>query len=268
MKEQKQSLYRSSKQPSIVLPFGVRSVGYYQVSKNYSERPMIKNFVQLFWGVNGNGEFIIKNKRYILYPHHVLIYFPGDEHRIKSISSTWEYRWFTMDGSMNFDIVKAFGLNRQPVSVGPCPEGLFQKLKVDIEDITPHGERTACVTAFNILALAAGQNSIETPHDFIIQKSVTIIEKRYIDAFFGVKVLARSIGIHRSLLCRLFKQKMGITPVKYLISLRIQKALSLLKETDLRISEIAYRVGYNDPNYFTKEIRRTTGISPREFRSQ
>ena len=86
MKEQKQILFRSSKQTSIALPFGVRSVGYYQVPKNYSERPMIKQFVQLFWGINGKGEFIIKNKRYVLYPHHVLIYFPGDEHRIKSIS--------------------------------------------------------------------------------------------------------------------------------------------------------------------------------------
>lgn len=268
MKEQTQILFRSSKKPSIAIPFGVRSVGYYQVSKKFSERPGVKRFVQLFWGINGKGEFIIKNKRYVLYPHHVLIYFPGDEHQIKSISSIWKYRWFTMDGSMNFDIVKAFGLNRQPVFVGPCPESLFQKLKVDIEDITPHGERTAYVTAFNILALAAGQKPRETPHDFIIQKSIAIMEERYIDAFFGVEVLAKNIGIHRSFLCRLFKQKLGITPVKYLISLRIQKALSLLKETDLRISEIAFKVGYSNPNYFTKEIHRATGISPREFRSQ
>jgi len=49
---------------------------------------------------------------------------------------------------------------------------------------------------------------------------------------------------------------------------RIQHALSLLKETDLSIEEIARHSGYTDPDYFARVVRKTVGVSPTEFRRQ
>ncbi len=65
----------------------------------------------------------------------------------------------------------------------------------------------------------------------------------------------------------LFSQSTGVTFTKYLIDLRMRKARELLFNTSMRSSEIAYAVGYNDPHYFSYLFKKTTGVTPSEFRS-
>ncbi|MEX0323821.1 MAG: AraC family transcriptional regulator [Puniceicoccaceae bacterium] len=71
----------------------------------------------------------------------------------------------------------------------------------------------------------------------------------------------------RSNLMRVFRKATGQSPIEYLVRLRIQKAMSLLRNTDLTITEIALQVGFNDSNYFTRQFRKTTGQAPRKFRT-
>ena len=68
-------------------------------------------------------------------------------------------------------------------------------------------------------------------------------------------------------LLRVFRKATGQTPIEYLVRLRIQKAMELLRNTDLAITEIAMEVGFNDSNYFTRQFRRVVGMPPREFRT-
>ena len=70
----------------------------------------------------------------------------------------------------------------------------------------------------------------------------------------------------RSNLMRIFRKATNQTPVEYLIRLRIQQAMGLLRNSDLSITEIALEVGFNDSNYFTRQFRRVLGESPRSFR--
>ena len=70
----------------------------------------------------------------------------------------------------------------------------------------------------------------------------------------------------RSNLMRVFRKATGQTPIEYLVRLRIQKAMEMLRNTDLTITEIAMEVGFNDSNYFTRQFRRILGESPRAFR--
>ncbi|MDZ8118593.1 helix-turn-helix domain-containing protein [Pontiella sp. NLcol2] len=70
----------------------------------------------------------------------------------------------------------------------------------------------------------------------------------------------------RSNLMRVFRKATGQTPIEYLVRLRIQKAMEMLRNTDLTITEIALEVGFNDSNYFTRQFRRILGESPRDFR--
>jgi AraC-like DNA-binding protein len=67
-------------------------------------------------------------------------------------------------------------------------------------------------------------------------------------------------------LCRLFHAQYGITPLKYVHTLRIDRAKLLLRDTSFGISEIVYRVGFNDPVYFSQLFRRITGSSPSRYR--
>lgn len=71
----------------------------------------------------------------------------------------------------------------------------------------------------------------------------------------------------RSNLMRVFRKATGQTPIEYLLRLRIQKSMELLRNTDLNITEIAMEIGFNDSNYFTRQFRRVAGESPRQFRT-
>ncbi len=70
----------------------------------------------------------------------------------------------------------------------------------------------------------------------------------------------------RSNLMRVFRKATGQAPIEYLVRLRIQRSMELLRNTDLPITEIAMEVGFNDSNYFTRQFRRALGESPRAFR--
>ncbi len=70
----------------------------------------------------------------------------------------------------------------------------------------------------------------------------------------------------RSNLMRVFRKATGQPPIEYLVRLRIQKAMDLLRNTDLSITEIALEIGFNDSNYFSRQFRKTTGMPPRAYR--
>lgn len=65
---------------------------------------------------------------------------------------------------------------------------------------------------------------------------------------------------------RVFLSATGTSPLAWVISQRINRACRLLRTTDRRVTEIAFDVGFNDSNYFTRQFRKVTGCSPRDYR--
>ncbi len=67
-----------------------------------------------------------------------------------------------------------------------------------------------------------------------------------------------------------FKGKFGTTPMNYLTDIRLRKAKQLLCMSEgeqMNISEIAYAVGYKDALYFSKAFKKSTGVSPKQYRN-
>jgi AraC-like DNA-binding protein/mannose-6-phosphate isomerase-like protein (cupin superfamily) len=83
---------------------------------------------------------------------------------------------------------------------------------------------------------------------------------------WNIEDLLEIAHMSRSNLMRIFRKATGQTPIEYLIRLRIQKAMDLLRNTDLTITEVALEVGFNDSNYFSRQFHRVLGESPRNFR--
>ena len=65
---------------------------------------------------------------------------------------------------------------------------------------------------------------------------------------------------------RQFTAMVGMPPYRYLISLRIQRAAQLLRESDLTVTQILHRVGFHSPSHFTTTFRRHMGLSPTDYR--
>lgn len=67
---------------------------------------------------------------------------------------------------------------------------------------------------------------------------------------------------------RSFRQYNGITPMQYILGIRIANAQHLLETTNYNITEIAAIVGYDNPLYFSRLFKKQTGLSPSEYRKQ
>jgi AraC-like DNA-binding protein len=85
---------------------------------------------------------------------------------------------------------------------------------------------------------------------------------------FTLDDLARIGYMSRRTLTREFGRVMGCSPIEYLIRLRINRAVDLLRRSNARITDIAFQTGFQDSNYFARQFRATIGCSPREFRSR
>lgn len=81
-----------------------------------------------------------------------------------------------------------------------------------------------------------------------------------------LEALARRVGLSRTALARRFRETMGGTPLNYLCTVRMQRAMRLLDERDGTLEMVAAEVGYQDAFGFSKAFKRTVGITPREFR--
>lgn len=78
--------------------------------------------------------------------------------------------------------------------------------------------------------------------------------------------LAQVSGVSAAHFARSFKQAFGVPPHRYLLSRRIERATALLRDTNLPITEIALRVGWESLGTFGRTFREITGSSPREYR--
>lgn len=82
-----------------------------------------------------------------------------------------------------------------------------------------------------------------------------------------VQEITRKTGLSRNYLATRFRQRFGVTMDGYLLRRRIEVASHLLLTTNLLVKEVAYQVGIADPQYFNKQFRRSTGVSPTAFRT-
>ena len=78
--------------------------------------------------------------------------------------------------------------------------------------------------------------------------------------------IAKQVGLSANYFSWLFKSQTGTNFSDKILSFRMEKAKVILRDTDYSIKDIAYLVGYGDPNYFTKLFKKYTGKNASEYR--
>jgi len=139
----------------------------------------------------------------------------------------------------------------------------------EYQDTTP-GKETLLTSYFMILAttlsrlyaLPAKQQESSVLN---IAKSVSYMESNFTDSL-TVEEIAAISSLSPRHFSRLFASSYHTTPGNYILSLRMQHAAGLLKNTELSISQVAFQSGFNDSNYFSRQFRKFFGTSPREYR--
>ncbi len=101
--------------------------------------------------------------------------------------------------------------------------------------------------------------------DLFLRRLLEQLEEVYTDSEFNVERLSDLLGMSRGHLYRKVKETTGITPVEFLRNFRLGKAVQLLREQKLSVSEIAYQTGFTSPSYFTKCFKIVYNATPTEF---
>lgn len=100
-------------------------------------------------------------------------------------------------------------------------------------------------------------------NDFL-KKVTAIVEANISNENFGVSELARELGMSRSNLLRKIKYQTNVSVSLFIRQVRLQHAMKLLKEGDLNVSEVSFRVGFGSTSYFIKCFREHYGYPPGE----
>lgn len=79
--------------------------------------------------------------------------------------------------------------------------------------------------------------------------------------------IAQSVNLSVWRLCHLFRSEVGMSPIHYLRSLRMEKAKHLLETSFLSVKEIGYRAGLNDESHFVRDFKIIYGVTPTGYRN-
>ena len=101
----------------------------------------------------------------------------------------------------------------------------------------------------------------------LIKHIIKYIDTHYQEAI-SLKAISSMFNVNTSYLGQLFKNETGELFTNYLNEVRIQKAKEMLIQTNLKVYDISYRVGYVNQSLFFRTFKKLTGISPEEFRER
>ena len=100
-----------------------------------------------------------------------------------------------------------------------------------------------------------------------LQKALAVTEANLANAAFDVELFSREMGLSRTQLHRKLTALTEQSPNEFIRALRLQRAASLLQQQQGNVADVAYQVGFNSPNYFTKCFRDVYGQTPTEYAS-
>ena len=141
-----------------------------------------------------------------------------------------------------------FEETRQPKDGGPVvAERLAEALFIDIlREYTGKDENTGLMTALSDRRIKAALDAVHADPAYR----------------WTLQEMARQAGASRTMFATRFKEKMGVTPMDYLNSLRMTKALQMLRANDAPIIEVAENVGYASEASFNRAFKRQFGTTP------
>jgi signal transduction histidine kinase/ligand-binding sensor domain-containing protein/DNA-binding response OmpR family regulator len=112
----------------------------------------------------------------------------------------------------------------------------------------------------------ASELHITTLDEKFISNAIKCVEQN-ISEEFSVEDLGAELGISRSYVFKKIQTLTGKTPLEFIRSIRLQHAAQLLLKSQLSVREIAYKVGYNNPKYFTKQFKDEFKVLPSAYAS-
>lgn len=107
--------------------------------------------------------------------------------------------------------------------------------------------------------------SVDSKEREFIERVALIVEAHIFDGNLTPDLIAQKMGYSRTSFFRKFGELTGMTPKNYIVHQKMQKAAHLLQEPNVTVADVAYKMGYNSPQYFSTAFKQFYKISPSEY---
>lgn len=269
----------------------VETVGYEEIGPNENypttghadgyyfnvDKGRILNEYQMLYTIEGQGYFMSDhlNQPITLREGDIHLLFPGEWHSYYPDKETgWKSYWIGFKGqNMDVRLKEGFLSPEKPIYHVGYSEELVQLYRsaynAAIEEAAYSQQLLAGIVNHMIGLMYSLERNIilnknQSHVDMIKRAQLRIRED--VEKSLTIQQLAEEFGISYSTFRKLFKEYTGISPALYQQDLKLQRAKELLTSTDLSVKEIAYRLNFETPDYFSSRFKIKTGRRPSELR--
>ena len=260
-------------------PLMVKSCGVYQIFSGNTittERPKGRSDYQLLYLSSGKANFVFDNEEKTIEEGTVIIYKPHQaQFYYYHPSQKPVIYWIHFSGNEVDSILKHYKLpmDKDFFYIGVCNSlpMLFNQI---IDELKLRAEKYEEMVVFKLKELLLYINRSLIDATMKTQDTLTIIcdAKAYFDKNYNQNInisqYAKSNNISTYWLIKKFKEITGISPLQYIMNIRMTTARNLLLFSNHNISEIAFTVGYSNPLYFSRLFTKRFGSSPLNYKKE
>lgn len=241
--------------------------------------PAIHDYYLIHTVLSGEGEFIMRDKRYHCSLGDTFIIFPGELFSYKADEfQPWHYIWVSFIGHGSADLMNSLGVSPEqpiiPASLNPKVRSYYLQLHncfttnnpPELSNLEAGGWVRLLLQQFGLAQhkLQDVKPTLDASIDHVIKQAIQYLTLQFTQPI-SIEHMSNMLGYHRTHLCKLFKQATGLSPMQYLMRIRMERA-ELLLSTSMTIEQIASSIGYSDSLYFSRKFRKWQGQSPTEYR--
>lgn len=241
-----------------------------------ADKGRVLNEYQLLYITRGKGTFISEHSgEHVLSEGNMFLLFPGEWHSYTpDLATGWDEYWIGFSGkTMDERIGTDFFTKIQPIlHVGLRNEFVnmyLQAITVAQQQTVGFQQHLAGIVEYLLGAAYTADKSSSCEEIRVIKliSKAKLIMLENLNTNICPEKIADQLHISYSWFRRLFKQYTGFSPMHYMVEMKIQKSRELLSHTDMSNMEIAYALGFDNPNYFCTLFKNKTKISPMKYRS-
>ncbi len=251
----------------------IASMGYrdYSIYKR-GDFVTINRWHCLYFVSGGSGSFTVNGKTHPLHKGDLFFIRPG-EPIAYCTHDKLKYYWIALCEEHAEEVADVLKLPREnPVRTAKYVrrvEWIFNSV-LDWGKPTSKSYFTAASALMQLLSAECDTEPLPAlveKHKSLAERIKQTIDLNFRKSEFSVNDAAQLLYISHSLMSRVFKEVMGITPVAYLIDIRLRHAAELLQEKDVPVKELAAEAGFSDGGYFMKQFKKKYGVTVKEYRA-
>jgi len=241
----------------------------------YSYGPAVRTQYLIHYITSGEGSYTVNNKTYKLKENQGFLICPGTvTYYEAAIDNPWSYMWVGFNGVKAETYLNYANLNDENLIFeyskdNTLKEHISEMLKLNEMDYSNELKLEGLLYFFMSKLVESRKNTFNKmaykSAELYLEKSIEFIENNYPNNL-KISDIASYIGINRSYLTNIFKKNIAMSPQDFLLNYRIDKACTLLQNTDLSIKVVAKSIGYSDPLTFSKTFKKVKGESPKNYR--